>query len=62
MQVKSLALFFDEIALLVPDYMRDRPQLLDPAIVAGARRSWSTAYSLASRSSMTTQPNNWRPR
>ena len=33
--VKSLALFFDEIALLVPDYMRDRPQLLDPAIVAG---------------------------
>jgi hypothetical protein len=33
--VKSLALFFDEIALLVPDYMRDRLQLLDPAIVAG---------------------------
>ncbi len=33
--VKSLALFFDEIALLVPDYMRDRPQLLDPAIAAG---------------------------
>ncbi len=33
--VKSLALFFDEIALLVPDYMRGRPQLLDPAIVAG---------------------------
>jgi hypothetical protein len=33
--VKSLALFFDEIALLVPDYMRDRPQLLDPSIVAG---------------------------
>jgi hypothetical protein len=33
--VKSLALFFDEIALLVPDYMRDRLQRLDPAIVAG---------------------------
>jgi hypothetical protein len=30
--VKSLALFFDEIALLVPDYMRDRPLALDPAI------------------------------
>jgi hypothetical protein len=33
--VKSLALFFDEIALLVPDYMRERLALLDPAIVAG---------------------------
>jgi len=32
--VKSLALFFDEIALLVPDYMRDRPRAVDPAIVA----------------------------
>lgn len=30
--VKSLALFFDEVALLVPDYMRDRPLALDPAI------------------------------
>jgi hypothetical protein len=30
--VKSLALFFDDVALLVPDYMRDRPLRLDPAI------------------------------
>jgi hypothetical protein len=30
--VKSLTLFFDEIALLVPDYMADRPFGLDPAI------------------------------
>lgn len=30
--VKSLTLFFDEIALLVPDYIRDRPLRLDPAI------------------------------
>jgi hypothetical protein len=30
--VKSLTLFFDEIALLVPDYMHDRPLALDPAI------------------------------
>jgi hypothetical protein len=30
--VKSLALFFDEVSLLVPDYMRDRPLALDPAI------------------------------
>jgi hypothetical protein len=30
--VKSLALFFDEIALLVPNYMADRPFGLDPAI------------------------------
>jgi hypothetical protein len=27
-----LALFFDEVALLVPDYMRDRPLALDPPI------------------------------
>jgi hypothetical protein len=33
--IKSLALFFDEIALLVPDYMRDRPHVLDPAIAEG---------------------------
>jgi hypothetical protein len=33
--VKSLTLFFDEIAVLVPDYMLDRPSRLDPAIVAG---------------------------
>jgi hypothetical protein len=33
--VKSLALFFDQIALLVPDYMRGRPRLVDPAIAAG---------------------------
>lgn len=33
--VKSLALFFDKVALLVPDYMKDRPMLLDPPIVAG---------------------------
>lgn len=30
--VKSLALFFDEVSLLVPDYMRERPLALDPAI------------------------------
>jgi len=30
--IKSLALFFDKVALLVPDYMRDRPLELDPAI------------------------------
>ncbi len=30
--IKSLALFFDEVALLVPDYIRDRPLGLDPAI------------------------------
>lgn len=30
--VKSLVLFFDEVALLVPDYMRERPLSLDPAI------------------------------
>ena len=33
--VKSLTLFFDQVALLVPDYMRDRPLHLDPAIATG---------------------------
>jgi hypothetical protein len=30
--IKSLLLFFDGVALLVPDYMRDRPLLTDPAL------------------------------
>lgn len=30
--VKSLLLFFDGVALLVPDYMRDRPLLADPIL------------------------------
>ena len=37
--VKSLALFFDEVALLVPDYMRDRPHFLDPAIAGGLQEA-----------------------
>lgn len=35
--VKNLILFFDGIALLVPAYMKRRPEELDPAIVAGLR-------------------------
>src|SRR5688572_9263575 len=35
--VKSLILFFDGIGLLVPSYMKDRPEIADPAIVAGLR-------------------------
>ncbi|MBF6618798.1 MAG: hypothetical protein ITG02_01025, partial [Patulibacter sp.] len=30
-----LSLFFDQVALLVPDYMQDRPARIDPAITAG---------------------------
>jgi len=30
--IKSLLLFFDGVALLVPDYMRDRPLLTDPSL------------------------------
>lgn len=30
--LKSLLLFFDGVALLVPDYMRDRPLLTDPSL------------------------------
>jgi hypothetical protein len=33
--VKNLILFFDGVALLVPDYMRGRPFLQDPAIATG---------------------------
>jgi hypothetical protein len=35
--IKNLILFFDGVGLLVPNYMLDRPELLDPAIVAGLR-------------------------
>lgn len=35
--VKNLVLFFDGIALLVPDYMEDRLKHFDPAIVTGLR-------------------------
>lgn len=35
--IKSLILFFDGIGLLVPRYMKDRPEMTDPAIVAGLR-------------------------
>lgn len=30
--IKSLLLFFDGVAILVPDYMRDRPLLTDPTL------------------------------
>ena len=33
--VKNLILFFDGVALLVPEYMKEKPRILDPAIVAG---------------------------
>lgn len=33
--VKNLILFFDGIALLVPDYIRNKPHVVDPAIAAG---------------------------
>ena len=33
--IKSILLFFDGVALLVPGYMKDRPERLDPPIVVG---------------------------
>ena len=33
--VKNLILFFDGVALLVPEYMKDEPSILDPSIIAG---------------------------
>jgi hypothetical protein len=35
--IKNLILFFDGIALLVPDYIKDKPDMVDPAIAAGLR-------------------------
>jgi hypothetical protein len=35
--IKNLILFFDGIALLVPDYLKDKPGRVDPAIAAGLR-------------------------
>jgi hypothetical protein len=35
--IKNLILFFDGIALLVPTYMKERPEQLDKAIVVGLR-------------------------
>ena len=35
--IKSLVLFFDGIALLVPDYMKDRPEQIDRPIVVGLK-------------------------
>jgi hypothetical protein len=35
--IKTLILFFDGIALLLPPYMKKRPEELDRAIVVGLR-------------------------
>lgn len=34
-RIKNLLLFFDGVALLVPEYMSDRPMEVDPSMVAG---------------------------
>ena len=31
--IKTLLLFFDEVAILLPDYMRGRPAMVDPSLV-----------------------------
>jgi hypothetical protein len=36
--IKNLVLFFDGVALLVPNYMKRRPEEVDPAIVAGLKQ------------------------
>jgi hypothetical protein len=37
-RIKNLLLFFDGIGILIPKYMKDRADLLDPAITAGLRK------------------------
>lgn len=36
--IKNLVLFFDGIGLLVPNYIKQRPEEIDPAIVAGLKQ------------------------
>jgi hypothetical protein len=36
--IKNLILFFDGVALLVPNYIKDKPDIVDPAIAAGLRQ------------------------
>ena len=43
--IKNLILFFDGIGLLVPNYMKDRPELVDPAI-ATALKEYGLLYLL----------------
>lgn len=35
--IKNLILFFDGIALLVPDYIKDKPDIVDPASASASR-------------------------
>jgi len=37
--VKNLLLFFDGIALLIPEYMSDRPEILDPSLAIPLREA-----------------------
>lgn len=37
--IKNLIVFFDGVALLVPRYIRNKPDLIDPAIVEGLRNN-----------------------
>lgn len=50
--VKSLLLFFDEIALLVPDYKRHQPADLDPEVAGVLQDAQLLRISNRSRSSM----------
>jgi hypothetical protein len=36
--IKNLVLFFDGVGLLVPEYMKERPEEADPAIVVGLKQ------------------------
>lgn len=35
--IKNLVLFFDGVGLLVPDYMKERPEEIEPALVVGLK-------------------------
>jgi hypothetical protein len=52
--IKNLLVFFDGVALLVPEYMRDRPFDFDPAVATGLKDQGLLHTS--SRSSYLTKP------
>lgn len=37
--IKNLVLFFDGVALLVPQYMKERPEEVEPALITGLRQN-----------------------
>jgi hypothetical protein len=59
--VKTLLLFFDGVALLVPEYLRDKPFRNDP-VMAEPLQTRDCCTSLSPRASSTNPPPSTSPR